>query len=414
MKKNILLIAYVFPPYPGIGGRRWAKMAKYLAKKGYAVHVITAANPFEENSLWTDDVKQEGIHVHEIPPHYPAVLLKSKLSIADKVRYRIWINRLKKKHRGSIYDRSLEWKEELYRAAFPLIRKHDIRHVISTGAPFRVLHYAVNLKEEFPSLKVIADFRDPWTSGRSYGFDNMTAEDRAVEEQLEKEVVERADAVLAPATEILDDLEKRYGHAHKFMHLPHAFDSEDFSAASAQPAFPPEIFSFAFAGTIYKGLENRLDKLAALLRKLKLEQPALYAKIRIDFYTNDSRHAVIFKDLPEAVQFFPPRPPRLLFAELKRYRFALILFTEQYKDYLSTKFWEFFYLRMPLIYIGPEGRVSEQIRSSDLGEAFTGADGEQKLLDFISAGGRNEFGYRIDTSAYSCENMTDKLETLLG
>ena len=38
--KHVLLISYSYPPYPGIGGRRWAKFSKYLSRLGFVIHVI--------------------------------------------------------------------------------------------------------------------------------------------------------------------------------------------------------------------------------------------------------------------------------------------------------------------------------------------------------------------------------------
>ena len=41
MSPPLLVIAYKFPPYAGVGGFRWAKLSKYLARLGHEVHVVT-------------------------------------------------------------------------------------------------------------------------------------------------------------------------------------------------------------------------------------------------------------------------------------------------------------------------------------------------------------------------------------
>ena len=81
MNKHILLASYVFPPYPDIGSRRWAKFAKYLARDGFNVHVVAARNPFKEQSLWTADIKHENIYLHYLPPFFPKnfILLKKRI-----------------------------------------------------------------------------------------------------------------------------------------------------------------------------------------------------------------------------------------------------------------------------------------------------------------------------------------------
>jgi hypothetical protein len=52
-EKTILIICYGFPPFPGIGGRRWAKFSKYLSSYGFNINVIASKNPFktENNTL---------------------------------------------------------------------------------------------------------------------------------------------------------------------------------------------------------------------------------------------------------------------------------------------------------------------------------------------------------------------------
>ncbi len=409
---DILIVSYVFPPYPGIGGRRWAKMAKYLARHGYRVHVLTAKNPLKERSLWTSDVGQERIAVYSLPPCYPAVLLKRKLSFFDKLAYRFWTRRLRSRHKGSIYDRAIEWGDEMQKAAAVIIRENNIRNVIATGAPFRVMHYAVGLKKEFPSLNVIVDFRDPWTSGKSYGFAAMDSINKAAELKLEQETVAGADHVLSPAPEILDDLRARYGHDEKYVHLPHAFDMDDFNGQEQGSAFPADAITFAFTGTIYNGLDDRLKALAVMLEQLRRDHPEIYRRIKIDFYTADSQHAVLFARVADVVRFFAPLPPVTLFATLRRYRYALVLFTEMYKDYLSTKFWELFCLRIPVVYCGPEGQVAAFLREHDLGLAFTGNNPEQDIRALLSESTRREFRFNIDLDGSSCEAITRRLETL--
>lgn len=408
--KHLLLISYVFPPYPGIGGRRWAKMAKYLAREGYTVHVLTAENPFEENSLWTTDVQHERIHVHTLPAMYPGVLLRKKLNLWDKLAYRYWVRTLSRRHRGSIYDRALAWQPVMRAKAAELIREHHIVNVIATGAPFRALYYATELKKDFPALNVIADLRDPWTAGKSYGFDRMGAEDKAAECALEQQAIANADTVLAPAPEILDDLRTRYGHDGKYVHLPHAFDPDDFSGPSTAPLFPADTISFAFTGTIYAGLEQRLEEMAAMLERLRQQYPEIYRRTRIDFYTADNRHAAMFTSVTDVVRFLSPLPPKKLYPALRNYRFALVLFTEQYKEFLSTKFWELFYLRLPVVYVGPGGRVAEFLRAHDLGLAFTGDQPVDALQGLLVNDRRKEFRFDIDTSPWSCEAVVKKLE----
>ena len=55
--KKILIITFTFPPKPGIGGRRWAKFAKYLHQKKVSFDILTFEKKSSEKSKWCDDVE---------------------------------------------------------------------------------------------------------------------------------------------------------------------------------------------------------------------------------------------------------------------------------------------------------------------------------------------------------------------
>ena len=73
---KILLVCYSFPPNPGVGGRRWAKFAKYLVKSGHYVEVINAKLTTDKLSTWSKDAQllHEKNHVHSLPTSYPEII----------------------------------------------------------------------------------------------------------------------------------------------------------------------------------------------------------------------------------------------------------------------------------------------------------------------------------------------------
>src|SRR5690606_11119334 len=60
--KAVLVISYHFPPDGAVGGLRWAALGKYLAARGWTVHVITAA----ENG-GAEGSEGSGVVVHRLP-----------------------------------------------------------------------------------------------------------------------------------------------------------------------------------------------------------------------------------------------------------------------------------------------------------------------------------------------------------
>ena len=73
--RKVLLVSYIFPPFPGVGGRRWAKFSRELAKRDYEVFVVATQNPFKTESQWMEDIRHDRIHVEYIPMGFPKDLL---------------------------------------------------------------------------------------------------------------------------------------------------------------------------------------------------------------------------------------------------------------------------------------------------------------------------------------------------
>src|SRR5690606_940876 len=157
----VLLICNWFPPNAGIGGRRWAKFAKELARRGYPVHVIrSTGTPQNLHSLWTRDVQHPNIMHYPMPARHPAVMTRWPLtSLQDKLLYRFWLRVLPLLTKGNYYDLGCLSRKPMLKLATQQIQEHDIKHVIVTGAPFSLMAYAAELKMKFPQIHLTADFR---------------------------------------------------------------------------------------------------------------------------------------------------------------------------------------------------------------------------------------------------------------
>lgn len=409
--KEILIISYVFPPYPGIGGRRWAKFAKYLSRKNYNVHVICAQNPFEETSLWSQDVNENPhIHIHSLPIKYPAVLLKNKLSFAEKILYRWSVFKLRLIYKGNIYDRALAWEKQLDKKIKALVKTENITQVIVTGAPFHLMYYTAKIVAQLPGVKLLADFRDPWTNGFLYGIKGLPPENRAVELKMEEEVVRKAGIVAAPAQEILNDLAAKHRQPkEKFVLLPHGFDPDDFPAVLPSKPKNGKIRG-AFVGSVYDGIEPVMERLFRLIRHTK--KPVSF---QLDFYSKDfpRLHAAIHEENLEMIHFHQPLAAPAIFEKLATCDFALIMFSEPYKDFISTKFYELFYLKLPLLYIGPEGEVSRFIQKYNIGEWLPPEKLETDFFTTMQKTVAKTYSASFDRNVYSMEHVSEQLIALL-
>ena len=370
----ILLISHTFPPYKGIGGRRWAKFAKALARMGHPVHVIHSAGSEDlKGSLWTADINESGITLHPLPQRYPTVLFKRPLtSIAEKVMYRVWKAALSLLTKGNWLDKSILWRGQLLREAGSLIKQHGIGWVISTGAPFRLFHFGVELKKTH-GIELLCDLRDPWTWHDGYGQGSLSALDQGYERLLEREMMENADRVTSPHPSVIDHLRKNYPeHAAKCSVLGHAIDPDELG----QP-LPPRNdgeVRLIYAGSLYGAheAESYFEQLMRAFEKVRDQRPDRWPHVKLDLYitghgTAAYREKLKTRGLDDHIRMHHPLPAREVFKRIAEADGVLIFIPSFNKDLLGTKFTEIFYLRRPVIHVGDAGAVSEAILSRKLG-----------------------------------------------
>src|SRR5688572_4293031 len=112
-KKSVLIVSYLFPPYPGVGGRRWSKFAKYLHKSGFDVKVITTEQRNSRISPSAPDIQLYRNKISYLKTGLSAYLGIVPNTIVEKVLYRIALWRAKLFAKGNYYDRSIFLEKQL-------------------------------------------------------------------------------------------------------------------------------------------------------------------------------------------------------------------------------------------------------------------------------------------------------------
>ncbi len=363
---HILLISYTFPPYPGIGGRRWAKFSKHLSRLGYTIHVIHANNPFKEESLWLDDVRNDpNIHMYELNSSYPTVLLTQPKTIYDKINYKLSLLKVKFLTKGTPYDRAVFWKKSMLALCEQLIKTNGIKNVLVSCAPFSCAYYALQLKENFNNLNLITDLRDPWTWGKGYGFSFLSKKRLLFEKQMEKEVIEKTNYVLVPSIEMKYHIGLAYPKfSDKIVEFPHAFDDEEITIKEKEKSDKVRLM---FYGTIYNNLDLAFENISEAIVKSS-------STITLDIYSPTNSYENLFEQkklLNNTVIYYKPMLPKLLFEKMSNYDYVLIVQPDYAKDFITTKIYEIIYSITPIILVSNEGKLSDFISSNGLGLWFT-------------------------------------------
>jgi glycosyltransferase involved in cell wall biosynthesis len=288
-QKQVLMIAYFFPPLGGSGSLRPLKLAKYMPENGWKPVVLTVANPD-----WYYATDKELLD--ELPPE--AAVWRSRM-IRSAWFYRIlnpmrnprldqWIQRF------IVHpDNQVGWIPFAFAAGLRLVRKFPIQAIYSTSAPLSS-HLIASLIKKKTGLPWIADFRDEWFENPDLSL--PTAWHRKMHFYLEKSIVEHADHVIGAALGFCALLGKHQTAPDKFSELTMGFDPEDFhSKVETKISWEDkEKFTIAFSGLFYGSFRpiRFLSALTSLIDENKISSK----KIRVVFVGANSSNDTRFRD----------------------------------------------------------------------------------------------------------------------
>ena len=353
MKKNILLISYVFPPSKEVGGRRWSKFAKSLNDLGFEVHLITSNMGIEK--LKELEIPNYISSFKIIQNKYPEILNNYPKSIIEKIQYRIALKKVKRKSIGNYYDRGVFCEKELYKLIKFYLNNYFFEKVIVTGAPFSLLYFMSKWKREF-NYNLLCDIRDPWTYGESYSFQMMSDKRKIEELKRESIVFKESDMITLPN----EDMSERYSELypsekHKIKVLFHGYDENEFINFENNIQIVPN--NWIYGGTLYSESKDIYNYIFDYLNTSK--------KIKLDIYSRSN--ASFIEKKYDRIKFYPIVSPKEFNLLCLKSSVFLWVFPEKFKDYLSTKLFELIRCRIPILYIGNKGSFSQFIEENSLG-----------------------------------------------
>ncbi|MEO8761963.1 MAG: hypothetical protein ABI388_10865 [Bacteroidia bacterium] len=406
--KNVLIISYVFPPTPGIGGRRWAKFAKYLNKKGVKVSVISTKYEAFGVSTWAKDV--EGLDVERIISSYPKILNQKPNNFFEKINYRLQLLRLKLSTKGSYYDKAILLEKRLKKTILKTVTEKKIDTIIVSGFPFNLLYFVCKLKPLLQDIKIICDLRDPWTWKETYSLDIMPQFRKDEERRKERFCIETSDVIFVPTNKMQVDLIVLYPKENtKIIELPHGYDSDEIIDVATKKTHNSNKIKFINYGTIYINLENEMKILSDLFS-------GNVDKCSLDFYTNHNKYIGNFevKNLVGKNIFYHSElSEKELYQELLKHNYYLFICPDYGMDNISTKFYEIIYHRIPIVFIGETGVASQFIENNNLGIFIHKNDIVNGLQKIINRETKFNYNNSFDVSAFSFDKLTDKLIEML-
>jgi glycosyltransferase involved in cell wall biosynthesis len=229
MNKHILIISYYFYPMNTVAAIRLSKIAKFFAKKGWKVTVLTTSNfklfgidPTYDNTIYKkiNIVRSFEINVSNLGKYYKKA--KKNFNSKDKST--------------NISDfKNDTFKKKIYKYLGPgkfiwyisasfklryLLSSYDFDLIYSSYGPISSHKLALSAKKRSNSIW-FADFRDHYVENRFEGDTNKR-------KKVEAEIVKKADKIITVSNGIKNNMVSRYTNFKtKFELVTNGYDSKD-------------------------------------------------------------------------------------------------------------------------------------------------------------------------------------------
>ncbi len=391
--RRILLITYFYPPLRSVGVRRPAALAKYLARAGHDVTVVTSRANGSEPAAEDADHRPHVVPVGD--------LLATRLNWRRE-RRRVATNGEGATWRpganlwGSIVVPDLQlltWGPSALRHALRIA--HTVRpDVVITTSPTESAHL-VGLALRRYGVPWIADLRDGWRFESSRPAWPVAFQ-RMIDERLEATVVRRADAVVSVTRPIAEDLNRRHGANAEV--ITNGFDPED-APHAATGLLSGHRHSIVHTGGL--GPSRSIEPLLAAAGALRARGLAIDDRLEIVLagsLTDAERKRLAEPGVTRLVRHvgYLDRPQAL---SLQREADTLLLVTSAgHVGEATGKLYEYLASGRPILVLGPESEAARIVRETGAGRVVdrtADAVGEA-LLELIDGRGSE---YRSETTA---------------
>lgn len=240
--KKILIITYYWPPAGGPGVQRWLKFVKYLPEFGWKPTVFIPENPSypivdetlqKEVSDGLETIKTRIWEPYQLAEIFGKNNKKFKAGQFDVGKNQSWKSKLSIWVRGNFFipDARVFWVKPSVEYLKKYLKENQFDAFVTTGPPHSMHLIGLEIKKQFPKLKWIADFRDPWTEISYYKHLKLTKSADQKHRNLEQKVFETADITLATSYADAENFRKKGANAFC---ITNGFDGNEITENVAQ------------------------------------------------------------------------------------------------------------------------------------------------------------------------------------
>lgn len=245
-KRNVLVIAYYFPPMGLSGVQRTVKFVKYLPEHDWNPIVLTTnpASYYAFDETFFDELGND-IKIYRTEKDVFGSSSKSKKPLAYPSQFK---QKLQHILLQSIFqpDSRRLWKKPALRLAEKIIEENEISVIYATAPPFTDFLIAREISEKY-NIPFVVDYRDLWVDNAFYFY--VTPFHKLYSIRLETDVLKGSSKAIVTARYLKELILRRY----KFLShdditiIPHGYDSGDFKGKdNIQPN--PDKFTITHSG----------------------------------------------------------------------------------------------------------------------------------------------------------------------
>jgi hypothetical protein len=427
--KKVLIITYYWIPSGGAGVQRWVKFAKYLRDFGWEPVIYTPENP-EYPSVdhsFEKDIPAD-VEVIKTPIWEPYNIYRQ---LTGKKGQRInagfisenkksgWKDKLSIWLRGNLLipDPRRFWIRPSVKYLEKYLLENGIDTVITTGPPHSMHRIGLGLKEKFPTLRWIADFRDPWTNIDFYKDLNLTGWADAVHHRMEREVIQGADAVLVVSNGMAEEFLQMRPKLLKV--ITNGYDESDVEQVEVTL---DEKFTISHIGTLNAARNPRTVWKA--LSQLCAENNAFEADLQIqlvgkvDFSVLEDIRVLGLEANLTKIDYLP-HADAIARQQSSQLLLLLINNTANAKGILTGKFFEYLASGRPILGVGPvDGDAAAVLKQTSAGVMVDFDDVEATKLAIWKYYEQYRAGtLQVDASSveqFSRRNLTAELVQVLS
>jgi glycosyltransferase involved in cell wall biosynthesis len=368
--KQVMIIAFDFPPQGASSAIRAAKLCKYLPDFGWWPTVICPDAVTRYDPSLLNDIPAR-VQVHRVKgprlfsvglPTHPSAMASLRnepvtgSGLAPRIRRlaRNWL----------VPDPQVLWGPSLVAAMHQTIEQTHPDALLTTAPPFSLHLMASIVKRRYPELPWVADYRDFW-SPITYGLR------RRLSVYLERRWLSRAEAVVfvnptqrQQALEVIG--QPNYPRAYV---ITNGFDAADFLHLREYRCRDEHVFVLAFVGSYLDESQN--TQLFPAL-EIVCRDESLRAKLQVRIWGNfvSPNPDITTNLIEEGVLQITPFAPYQVALEAMWSADALFMAyddTPRIRTTHANKLFEYLATGHPILAIVPEGEIASVIHQQQAG-----------------------------------------------